>query len=113
MHEVSLIQALLEMVARSAAENGITRVTAVKLVVGESHGALPDALEFAFRVLTEDTVCAGAALVIEKRPVLLQCRACGEKFGPRGFSFTCPFCGAGGAALLGGRELYVEYYEGE
>ena len=113
MHEVSLIQALLDIVNKSAAENGITRVNLVKIVVGEMHGAVPDALEFAFQVLTEGTVCAGAALDVEKKNFLFRCDDCGREFNPTGLSGSCPGCGGNVTTLVGGRELYVDYYEGD
>jgi len=112
VHEVSLIQALLDIVNKSAAENGITRVNMVKLVVGEMHGAVPDALEFAFAVLTKGTVCAGAKLEVEKRSFLFRCNDCGREFNPTGLSRSCPGC-RGHVTLVGGRELYVDYYEGD
>lgn len=113
MHELSLIQGLLETVSQSAAENSITRVSLVKLVVGECHGALPEALEFAFQVLTPGTVCEGAALEMETIPALLLCRQCGREFRSAEFPFLCVSCGAGGARLIRGKELYLDYYEGE
>jgi|GEM_PF-6522881 len=64
MHEASLIQNLLEIVLESAAANGITRVERIHLVVGEGHGALPDALDFAFRALSQDTICAGGDFLV-------------------------------------------------
>ncbi|HBX23262.1 MAG TPA: hydrogenase maturation nickel metallochaperone HypA [Desulfotomaculum sp.] len=113
MHEVSLIQALLDMVNKSAAENGVTKVNLVKLVVGEMHGAVPDALEFAFEVLTEGTVCAGAKLEVEKKLFLFRCDECGREFNPTGLSRRCPGCRTNVTTLVAGRELYVDYYEGD
>lgn len=113
MHELSLIQDLLEAVCQSAAENSINRVSLVKLVVGEWHGALPEALDFAFQALTPGTVCEGAALEVETVPALLQCRQCGREYKCGEFPFLCGSCGAGGARVLQGKELYLEYYEGE
>ena len=113
MHEISLIYDLIEAVAKSAVENNISRVERVKLVVGECYGALPDALSFAFELLAQDTPCRGAALEIETVPALYRCRCCGREFGGGAWALYCPRCGAGGAALLKGRELYIDYYEGE
>jgi hydrogenase nickel incorporation protein HypA/HybF len=101
------------MVVKSAVENDINKVTKVKLVVGESHGALPDALEFAFEVLTEGTICAGAELAMEESVLLLKCRACAIEFHPEGYLYHCPVCGAANAILIKGMELYVDYYEGD
>ncbi len=113
MHELSLIQALIDMVVKSAIENNIKKVTKVQLVVGEYYGALPETLEFAFAILTEGTVCAGSELAIEKRTLLLKCRECAYEFRPEGYLYSCPNCTAVNAALVKGRELYVDYYEGE
>jgi len=70
------------MVVKSATENNIKKVSKVQLGVGESHGALPDALEFAFKILTEGTVCAGAELTIEKSALLLKCLGGAQEFCP-------------------------------
>ncbi|MCL6636184.1 MAG: hydrogenase maturation nickel metallochaperone HypA [Peptococcaceae bacterium] len=113
MHELSLIQNLLELLFQSADENNISRVSLVKLVVGECHGALPDALDFAFGALTRGTVCEGAHLEIEASPAVFRCRQCGREFQAGTFPFLCTDCGAGGAELIRGRELYLDYYEGE
>lgn len=113
MHELSLINALIDTVVQSAGENGITKVTKVKLVVGESHGALPEALQFAFEVLTGGTLCAGAELAIENSALLFKCRECGREFRPEGYLYRCPSCGVSNAVLVKGSELYVEYYEGD
>lgn len=113
MHELSLIQELIGMVAANARENGITRVERVRLVVGECHGALPDALSFAFEVLVPGTSCDGAVLEIEEVPASFRCRACGEEFGGGLWALRCPRCSTGGALLLRGRELYIDYYEGD
>lgn len=113
MHELSLIQSLVELVAGSALENGITRVTLVKLMVGEYHGALPGALQFAFSCLAPDTPLAGAELEIEIIPVKLRCSSCGLVFSPAGWSAACPDCGAAPPDVLQGRELFVDYFEGD
>lgn len=113
MHEISLIHDLIKAVAESAVENNITRVELVRLVVGECHGALPEALGFAFKALTLDTPCQGAVLEVEIVPALYRCRGCGGEFGGGVWALYCPHCEAGGAVLLQGRELYIDYYEGD
>ncbi|WP_027365771.1 hydrogenase maturation nickel metallochaperone HypA [Desulfotruncus alcoholivorax] len=113
MHEISLIQALIETVKHSAAENDIARVNNVRIVVGELYGALPDALEFAFQVLTKGTVCEGAVLEIDKKPLVLKCRECESEYRPGEINWKCPACGSGGATAISGKELYVDYFEGD
>lgn len=113
MHELSLLQGLLDLLVKSAAENEITRVSLVRLVVGERYGALPEVLEFAFEALSRGTLCEGAVLEIEISPAVSLCRQCGREFAAAAYPFLCPDCGAGGAEPVRGRELYLDYYEGE
>ncbi|GAB6181473.1 hypothetical protein JCM14036_27920 [Desulfotomaculum defluvii] len=68
MHEVSLIHGLIELITTSASEHGIKQISLIRLVVGECHGALPKALDFAFQALTRDTICQGAILELEITP---------------------------------------------
>jgi len=88
---------ILEAVAESAQDEGISRVKNVRLIVGPRSGALPDALRFAFEVLAgsgdggtgadDEThggkikrLFSGAVLDIEEPPVLARCRRCGLEY---------------------------------
>ena len=113
MHELSLIQSLISGVTESAVQNGIEKVTLVKLVVGEGHGALPEALSFAFHVLTADTVLADAVLEIEERPFRLKCQQCNRFFLWSEHGRCCPGCAQTALNIDGGWELCIDYYEGE
>jgi hydrogenase nickel incorporation protein HypA/HybF len=132
---------ILRTIRESAAAEGVTRVKTVGLVVGRRSGALPDALRFAFEVLTagdgaEDGASGagsgdraggdetarlfrGARLIIEEPPVRARCRRCGLEYGEddgdaaTNWALLCPRCGAGAPELVSGRELRVEFYEGE
>ncbi len=113
MHEVSLIAELADILAESARENGIVRVKKVRLVVGRSYQALPEALSTAFAILTDDTPAAGAELEIGEVPVLWRCRECQNEYGGEEWAVPCPACGSFRRALASGNELYLDYYEGE
>ena len=113
MHELSLIQSLVSIVADSARQNSIARVNMVRLVVGEAHGALPDALGFAFQTLTSGTVCEGARLEVEGHPLVLKCKGCHREFRVKEHGWSCPECGESKSDVIGGKELYIDYYEAE
>ncbi|HCW51232.1 MAG TPA: hypothetical protein DGR79_04070 [Clostridiales bacterium] len=137
---------ILRTIRESAAAEGVTRVKTVALVVGRRSGALPDALRFAFEVLTgardgagdeagdsaaEDgspdgsagdetaRLFRGARLVIEEPPVRCRCCRCGLEYGEddgdaaTNWALLCPRCGAGAPEFISGRELRVDFYEGE
>lgn len=114
MHELSLIQNVMQSVEQSAKENGIKRVTKIKLIVGKMTAALPDALEFGFAVLSKGTIFEGAALVIEEKEIVVSCRACGGSFSPGEIiSFVCPHCGSRSTEIVAGKELSIAYFEGD
>lgn len=112
MHEFSLVESMIGLVLESAAENGITRVSAVKLVVGKLIMAQPELLRFSFDVLKkEETILKGAFLEIEEKPLMMRCGECGNSF-PEYAEFICPSCG-GTLEIITGKELYIEHYEGD
>lgn len=113
MHEFSLIDQLMKTLFDSARENGIVRINRVSLVVGEAYGALPDALKFAFEVLSLGTPAGGAALDIKEDPVVCRCRQCQYSYRWRDRSWKCPGCGSASADVIGGRGIYIDYFEGD
>lgn len=113
MHEFSLIDELMKTLFASARENGIVKITRVSLVVGEAYGALPDALKFAFEVLSSGTPAEGAVLDIKEDPVVCRCRECQISFRWRDSSWKCPGCGSLSAGVISGRGIYIEYFEGD
>jgi hydrogenase nickel incorporation protein HypA/HybF len=113
MHEFALMQSVLNLVEEKAKAHGLVRVTRVKLVVGKMTMALPAALEMAFGALGRGTVAEGAELEIEEREVRLSCPACDLEFTPELPCLACPRCGHAAPRLVQGRELYLDYFEGE
>lgn len=109
---------MLDALKESAAAEGLTRVRTVRLVVGQRHGALPYALQFAFEVLAagSEGLFEGARLEIEERPTRVRCRSCGCEYGEDqavGWALPCPACGRPVPEVLSGDELFIDYYEGE
>jgi hydrogenase nickel incorporation protein HypA/HybF len=107
MHELSLIQSVVEICSGYAAGR---RVTAVTLEVGELSGVVPEALEFCFPSCAAETLLAGATLTIERVPGRGRC-LCGTEFAMEALYAACPACGGYGAALVAGGELRVKELE--
>jgi len=114
MHELSLVEGMMDIVRESASQNNIHRVTRIKLVIGELTMALPDSMRFAFSVLSEDELFRGAELEIEQWGVICRCEECGTEFKPGDdYVFLCPGCGKGRVVVIQGHELYLDSYEGD
>lgn len=65
MHELAIIQSIVETVATHAHGGAVTRV---RLVIGSQSGVSPEALEFCFGLATRHTVLDSADLVMDVRP---------------------------------------------
>ncbi|MFY9119893.1 MAG: hydrogenase maturation nickel metallochaperone HypA [Syntrophomonadaceae bacterium] len=114
MHELSLMQNVLQTVELSAEQHHICRINKVKLVIGQLTMALPDSLLFAFEALKPGTIFANASLVVEEQKARCQCRRCRQEFELDEFyGLVCPQCGNIDIQVQGGDEMYVDFYEGE
>ncbi len=105
MHEVSIMQSTLEIALERAAREHARRITALHLRIGALSGVVKEALEFAFDVVTADTLAQGASLTIDTVPVVCYCQKCQSEFQPPDPFYECPNCGQLSHQLLRGTEM--------
>jgi hydrogenase nickel incorporation protein HypA/HybF len=105
MHEVGIMQSALNLALEKAGQRGGVRIRALRLRVGALSGVVPEALEFAFEMLRQNTAAADASLLIERVPASCWCGACQVEFVSEDSMFDCPQCGGLATELRGGREL--------
>ncbi len=108
MHEFSIASAIVDTAVRHAAGR---RVTLVTVRCGRLRQVVPDSLEFAFAILSRETLCDGARLEQEVVPARLRCGACGDEFEIELPVFRCASCASADVAVLTGEELEVESIE--
>lgn len=111
MHELGIMTGVMDVVQKSATQAHATKVLKVSLSVGEMTEAIQDALEFAWEVLTEGTVCEGAELDITMVPPKSRCLECGNEFEHDRFHMCCPKCDSPATELIAGRELQIDSIE--
>lgn len=111
MHEFSIATSLLSIITEETVQYQGAQVKAVALRIGTLSGVVPEALEFAFQVLSEGTVAEGAKLVIERVALRIECNACGTTSTPTDPFIICPCCGSGEVEIMAGRELEIESME--
>lgn len=111
MHELALLGNMMEVALGYASRQGAQRIHRITLQVGEMSGVVPEALEFAFEIVTEDTIAAGAQLELKRMPAVCFCPACAREFRPADVVFACPDCGALDVETRAGRELILESLE--
>lgn len=107
MHELSIAQDIVDIVRQNLPGKGTQPVRRVKVRIGEMAGVVPDSLEFCFQAITSNTMCEGAALVIEHVPVVLRCNACGKESALEHLAFYCPFCRSTDVVMISGNELQI------
>ncbi len=114
MHELSIMEGVLDMVRESAGQNNIRKINRLKLVIGKLTMIMPDSLQFAFEVLSQEDMFRGAVLEIQEVPALIKCKVCdNETVQEDPYLFVCAACGSNQVEITRGREMYLDYYEGD
>ncbi len=107
MHEVGLMQQALELALDSARNQGASRIHRLTMRIGPLAGVVPDALRFAFDLVTQGTQAEGATLDVREVPILCWCADCTLEFTPADFVCACPGCGQLSRDIRQGNELDV------
>lgn len=113
MHEMGITQGILAAAFDAAEEAGATRITEVRIRVGEMTEVVEFALQFAFESLTPGTMAEGATLVVEHVPARSRCRSCGHEYDHDRFQMVCPQCESLDVEMLQGRELLIDAIEAD
>jgi len=108
MHELSLMEGMVQGILEEASRQGFSRVHQVRLEIGRLAGVELEALRFAFGPVTEGTLIEGAQLEILELPGLGLCQACGQQVEIEARFDLCPQCGEGFVALASGTEVRVK-----
>jgi len=112
MHEVALVESLLQSVQEHIHESGVTgQVRRVEVVIGRLSGVVPEAFRFAFEVLSPDVLGPGCELVIHEIPAVCRCRQCGAVSELSEMILYCPRCQSDDVLIEGGRDLLLQSIE--
>lgn len=113
MHELSITESLLSIALAEAQKHGATRITTIRIVVGDLSQVEPLSVQFYLDILGKGTVAEGARLESTRVPLRAACQTCGEQFAVAEYQFACPKCGAGDTTVVSGREMYLDSIEVE
>lgn len=112
MHELGIMESAIVSVMAQVRSHEARRVHRIVLRIGALSGVEPEALRFAFDVVTANTSAAGATLHIDAVPALAHCAACHTDFAiTSGAIFECPHCRALSGDIRQGRELELTRIE--
>lgn len=108
MHEMGITQGILAAAFDAATDAGATRITEIRITIGDLTEIQTFALDFAFESLTPGTMAEGAKLVVTQLSPRSHCLECDLTYDHDRFEMLCPQCGAFNVELLQGRELRID-----
>jgi hydrogenase nickel incorporation protein HypA/HybF len=112
MHELSIVEALIEQVDREVKRAGTPgTVRRVELSIGRFSGVNAGCLQFAFNLLVEKTPLEKAEIVIHEPKAVCRCQNCNVQSEVEEFIIQCPRCGSDAVTLEGGRDLMLQSIE--
>lgn len=114
MHELPVIDSILDIVMKHAAINQARQIISITLQVGALSDLEDEWMQRYFDQLSKGTVAESAVLKISRVPVVVVCQTCEHEFevtlSER--DIICPECSSTkGFALLSGREYYIKEME--
>ena len=111
MHELAIMQSVVRVCEREAAQRGFRRVESIALAVGALSGFEPECMFEFFPAAALGSVAEGAKLETRVIPAAIECRDCG--YSGEAHGAECPQCGGWSFRLTQGREFYIDSIEVE
>ncbi len=111
MHELSLVQNILEIVRQNIPVGSENDLQAIHVRIGIAAGIVSESLEFCFSTLVQHTPFEKTTLIIQTVPLTLQCNTCHLTRTRDDLYFICPACGSNLVNVLSGTELEIAEIE--
>ena len=109
MHELGVVFHVIKSVNRIAEENGVSRVSAVTIELGEVSSVIPDYLLDCWKwAVSKEIVMKDAELRIEQIKAETFCEKCGKVYGTVEHGKICPYCGSDRTYLKQGNEFILK-----
>ena len=83
MHELSIVQNIIEIVIKEKQNNSAEKVLKISLKIGDFSNIVPETLRFCFDILKNENNLSQTTLEIENVPLRVRCLACGRISGAK------------------------------
>ncbi|MDP4180377.1 MAG: hydrogenase maturation nickel metallochaperone HypA [Bacillota bacterium] len=111
MHEYAVTKGLVNIVLEEAQKAGASKISLIRLVIGDLSTIIDESVQMYFNIFTEGTIAEGARLEFRRVYAKFHCRECGIEFEKPKTGFDCPNCGKMGILTDSGKEFYIESIE--
>ena len=108
MHELPVVENILEIALQRAKEAGAKHITDLHLVVGPLSSVVDEPVQFYWDMVSKGTPAEGARLHFRRVPIELECLACSLRYTGGEDDLACPACDSGRIKVLAGEEFYLE-----
>ena len=109
MHELTLLYGVAEKVGQVVKENGLERIDAVVIEVGEATTVVPEFLRDGYSVISDDfDFLRGSELIIDMVTAVGRCRNCGREFPIAANKGICPDCGSFDKDVTEGTDFFIK-----
>ncbi len=105
MHEIGIMEQTLEIAIQNAKAQNANKIKKMSIDIGKMSGVVPEALKFAFDVVSKNTIAENADLIINDIPVVCYCDSCQQNFSPQEWFFECPNCLQFSNNIIQGKEM--------
>jgi hydrogenase nickel incorporation protein HypA/HybF len=105
MHELTICESLFKLIDQEHKTRHFTRVRRVRLEIGHFSCLDPEALRYAFEILSRETVLEGAILEIDQPPGRATCLDCAADVDLDTRLSECPACGGSRLRPTGGDQM--------
>lgn len=112
MHELSIVESIIEIIEQEMLKNNIKRVETISLKIGEMRQVVPEALLFGFECLTKNTPLENAKINIQNIPIRAKCHICENQFEVKNWLDSCVYCHNNEYEIISGKELEIASFEG-
>lgn len=118
MHEMGIVQSIIDILEEQARLHNAKRVVRVSLEFGALTAVMPSAIDFAFEVLSKGGIADGAKVDITIIPIKVYCFDCGKEAILDDYKPFCPNCSSAALKIVQGRDemriasLEIEEAEG-
>ncbi len=108
MHEVSIAEEIRDIVLEKLKEHKASKVSKIKLMIGELTTIVPEALKFALEIVSDKTAMQGAKIQIKTVKTKVKCLKCKRKFKAVDFDYACRACKSQDVRIIEGKEMIIK-----
>ncbi len=104
MHETGIVQSIIDILEQQAAMYHAKKIVRVNLEFGVLTAVMPDAIRFAFDILSKGTIAENAVLDIKMIPIKILCPECNAEHTLDAYQPLCPVCESPAVLIVEGRD---------